>query len=184
MIKPWRLLRSRMLLNDPWIKLRSDVCERQDGLQIEPFYVIEPPEWVCVLPITQDQRVVLTKEYRHGARVVGIGLPGGLVEPGDADPSHAAKRELLEETGFRSDEFVSVGARYANWANHTNRVHYFVARNVTRLQAQELDRNEQIEVLLAPLLQVIDPEFLQQSFHLACVQLALPHLRDLVDSVP
>jgi 8-oxo-dGTP pyrophosphatase MutT (NUDIX family) len=181
MIKPWTVLRSQVLVNDRWIKLRSDTCQRQDGRDIDPYYVLERPEWVCVLPIMENRSVVLTKEYRHGANVVGVGLPGGTVEPIDPDPSHAAKRELLEETGFGSDEFIFVGARYANWANQTNRVHYFVARNVKPVRAVAPDANEEIEIILAPLWQVLDPEFLQQSFHLACVQLALPHLKDLLD---
>lgn len=178
MIRPWTILRSRVLVNDRWITLRSDVCRREDGLDIDPFYVVERPEWVCVLAITEDRSVVLTREYRHGAKVVGVGLPGGTVEPGDPDPAHAARRELLEETGFETDEFLFMGARYANWANQTNRVHYFLASNVKRVRSPDPDASEQIEVLLAPLHQVMDPQFLQQSFHLACVHLALPYLRD------
>jgi 8-oxo-dGTP pyrophosphatase MutT (NUDIX family) len=177
MIKPWKVLSSEILLCDKWIRIRADQCQKADGVVIEPYYVNEQPEWVCVLPLTNDGKVILTTEYRHGAGSVVTGLPGGVVEDCDSEPMVAAKRELTEETGYTSDNLVSLGALYANWANQSNRIHYFLAKDVVKVGYQELDSTEEIEVTAEPIERLAEGGFLKQSFHVACLHLAQQHLR-------
>ena len=71
-----------------------------DGRQIDDFYTVRLPAYTVVVAITADQRVVAERHYRPGARQVTLTLPSGFLEP-DEDPLRGAKRELLEETGFR-----------------------------------------------------------------------------------
>ncbi len=66
---------------------------------MEDYYVLEYPTWINVLAITKDGRFVLEKQYRHGTQSIDYELCAGTCEPGEK-PLHAAKRELLEETGF------------------------------------------------------------------------------------
>ena len=127
MIEPWEIMSSRVELEDRWIKVRSDSCRRSDGVVIEPYYVLEYPDWVCVLPITSQGDVVLTREYRHGAGLVVTGLPSGVVDKTDITPMNTAKRELLEETGYTSQHVIALGSLYANWTNQDNMIHYFLA---------------------------------------------------------
>ncbi|MTH96485.1 NUDIX hydrolase [Roseibium sp. RKSG952] len=149
------------------------MCEKFYTLS---FYVQENPDWICVLPLTPEGQVVLVREYRHGAGEILTGLVGGTLENGDASPLHTARRELQEETGYRCAEMVTLGAAYANCRNHTNKVHYFLARNAFPASAQALDETEDIDVVLAPLAEVAAPGFLKQSYHIACLHLALPLL--------
>lgn len=172
----WSVESSKILCDDQWMTLRADRCLTTEGKIVDPFYVIERPAWISVLALTPDQHVVLVKEYRHGAGVTEPALPSGVVDDRDSDPQAGAMRELIEETGYRPDKVVPLGAYYANWANQTNKVHYFLALDCRKVGAQALDDTEQIEVLHEPLARVLKPGFLQQSFHIANLYLALPYL--------
>jgi hypothetical protein len=90
MVKPWKLVSSKIALSDRWITVRADACERNDGIIIDPFYVLERQDWVCILPVTRTGNVVLTVEYRHGIGAVVAGLPGGVIESSDRSPEQAA----------------------------------------------------------------------------------------------
>jgi len=172
----WITEASRIVVEDRWITLRADTCRRADGRLIDPYYVREYGEWTSMLALTADGRVITVREYRHGAGISVPALPSGSVEAIDADPRAAAARELVEETGYRADRVVPLGAAWANWANQNNRVHYFLGLGCERVGAPALDENEEIEVGLFELTAVKAPGFLQQSFHLANLYLALPHL--------
>lgn len=179
MIKPWKLISSKIAYSDRWIQVRADTCLRDDGVLIDPFYVLDRQDWVCILPITEEGDVVLTVEYRHGIGAVVAGLPGGVVESTDASPRVAADRELLEETGYACERLIELGSLYANWANHTNLVHYFVGFNARAVAKPCPDSYEQIEVLRKPWSEVRSPQFLRQSYHVACLHLAESHLANV-----
>ena len=111
-----------------------------------PYHVLELPTWLNVVALTPDGRVVLVTEYRHGTSEVITGLPSGAMDPEDLDSIAAARRELLEETGFGGGEFLELGRYPANPANQTNDVVPFLAVGVDRIAGQSLDASEEIEV--------------------------------------
>jgi len=174
----WTTEASRIIVQDRWITLRADTCRRPDGQLIDPYYVREYGEWTSMLALTADGQVVTVREYRHGAGVSVPALPSGSMELDDIGPDDAAERELLEETGYRAGHVICLGSAYANWANQNNRVHYFLGLDCELVARPTLDENEEIEVGLFALDHVIAPGFLQQSFHIANLWLALPHLRE------
>ncbi len=149
MIRPWRVLRTRDLVKDRWITLRADVCETGRGHVLDPWYMIDRPDWVTMAVLTPDRQAVLTREYRHAAGVVADGLPGGVIEPGEA-PEAAAARELAEETGYVCDRWVALGAYFANWRNQTSRMHLMLGLGARPLADRALDEGEDIEVVLTP----------------------------------
>ena len=177
MVKPWRTTASEILVKDRWIHLRADTCESADGRVIAPYYVLEYPEFVNAIAITEQNEMVLIREYRHGGGVVGLGFPAGVMDREDGDPLVTAKRELLEETGYSAPEWISLGALYVNWANQTNKIHYYLARGAKPTGGQSLDENEEIEVVPTPIAEAIKPGHLVHSHNVAGLMLAYPHLK-------
>ena len=146
MIEPWRVERSVFTHRDRWLTVRSDDCRSASGVEIKPYHVLELPTWLNIVALTGDGRIVLVTEYRHGTGEVLTGLPSGTMDPKDADPEAAARRELLEETGYGGGTFLPLGAYPANPANQTNDVTPFLAVGVERIGEQALDLSEEIAV--------------------------------------
>jgi 8-oxo-dGTP pyrophosphatase MutT (NUDIX family) len=149
-IKPWKILASAHLRDN----IRLDRCELPNGKIIEGT-VLEFGAWATVLALTKEQEVVLIRQYRHGAQKVIVELPGGAMDRKDESPLAAARRELEEETGYKSDRIVQVGCVSPNPANHTNLIYSFLALDVEKIGGQRLDEAEEIEVFLKPLDEVI-----------------------------
>ncbi|MBD2200464.1 MULTISPECIES: NUDIX hydrolase [Calothrix] len=178
----WKILKSQYLVKDKWLTLRADTCQTPDGQIVEPFYVFEYSTWVNVVALTKNQEVVLVEQYRHGIQQTVLELPGGCMEPEDISPLEAAKRELLEESGYSSDNFLETGIISPNPATHNNLIHCFLATNVELVADLKLDPTEIINVKLLQLdklIQNIDNGILLQSFHIISLFFALKKLGKL-----
>jgi ADP-ribose pyrophosphatase len=149
-IKPWKILGSHHIHKN----VRIDTCELPNGMIIDGF-VLEYGNWATILALTKQQEVVLVLQYRHGAQKVLLELPGGAMEGEGENPMQAARRELLEETGYNSDKFIQIGCVSPNPANQTNLIYSFLALDAEKVAGQHLDATEDIEVVLKPLDEVI-----------------------------
>jgi 8-oxo-dGTP pyrophosphatase MutT (NUDIX family) len=118
---------------------------------VSPYYVFEYPDWVNVVALTTDEDVVLVRQYRHGAGQTLLELPCGAVDKDDASPLAAVSRELLEETGYQAEAFVSTGVLSPNPATHNNSTHCFLATACRAVGTPVQDETEQTEVVLMPL---------------------------------
>jgi 8-oxo-dGTP pyrophosphatase MutT (NUDIX family) len=147
MPEPWTVVGSRITYQDRWLKVRSDSCRTLAGQVIEPYHVLEYPTWINVVALTPAREIVLAREYRHGAGRVLTGLPSGAMDPADATPEQAARRELREETGYTEGEFFELACDFANPANQDNLVRSFLALDVRKTDAPSLDPGEDIEVI-------------------------------------
>jgi ADP-ribose diphosphatase len=160
----WKIVKSNYLINDKWLKVRADKCRMPDGKIVQPYYVLEYPHWVNVFGITKKNEVVLIKQYRHGLGQIVLELPCGAMETSEL-PIDAAKRELLEETGFTSDNFIQTGIVSPNPSNHNNLTYCFLALDLEKVQSPHLDETEDLETILIPYKETINMlkngEFLQ-----------------------
>jgi len=120
------------------------------------FHVLESTDWVNIIPITPANEVVLVRQFRHGIRDTTLEIPGGMVDPGDPSPLVAARREMIEETGYDSERVDPLGAIHPNPAIQNNLCHSFVAYDVEPRHDTHFDTTEETEVVLVPMRDVPD----------------------------
>lgn len=96
----------------------------------QPYWVVEPPDYVSVLAITKGKDVLLVRQYRPAPELTMLELPSGYVEKGES-PEQAARRELLEETGYQAEKFEPLGALVPDCGRIGNRLWPFIAFNAT-----------------------------------------------------
>jgi len=142
-IKPWKVTRSRYVLSDKWIKVRADDCETSDGIKISPYYVLECQDWVHMVVVNKKGQILITEQYRHGAGKIGHEIPCGTIDSEDKNPLDAAKRELLEETGYTGD-FSLVGEVSPNTAKNSNKIFIFLVKNPSKCNEPQEDHTEVI----------------------------------------
>ena len=178
----WKILSSEYLFNDLWFKVRKDICETQQGKIINPYYVYEFPEWATAFALTEDNKVIMVRQYRHPVGEVIIELPGGCVDDTDKDYQTAIARELLEETGYSFSSYESLGKISANPSTNTNWMHMFLAKGGKKVSGQKLDHNEEIIVELYSideLKKMIRENKIIQAMHVTCILYALEKLEEL-----
>ena len=114
------------------------------------FVQLRCPDWVNVIPITEDGRVILIRQYRSGTHEITLEIPGGMVDPGE-DPQTSATRELTEETGWVAAAVEPIGVVTPNPAFQDNRCHTFLATGCRPSGETSFDPDEEIETVLATL---------------------------------
>jgi len=152
-VATWRVKSSKQVADCKVFKVREDtaVCN-EDGKE-HPFYVIESPEWVNIIPLTHDEEVVLIEQYRHGINEIALEIPGGLVDDGET-PEEAAVRELAEETGYVPRKVVLLGKSRPNPAIQNNWVYHYLALDCELKLELKFDSNESIATGLVPLAEI------------------------------
>jgi ADP-ribose pyrophosphatase len=148
MIHPWEKVQSEVQGEYKVFRVREDRCRSPLTGAEHPFYVIESDDWVNIIPVTPDGRIVCVEQYRHGVEAVSLEIPGGIIDPEDASPAEAARREMVEETGYDTDTIVALGSVSPNPAIQNNRCYSYLALDVHLRHAQELDATEHVAVRL------------------------------------
>jgi 8-oxo-dGTP pyrophosphatase MutT (NUDIX family) len=123
---------------------------------LDPYYVLEYRDWVHVAAFDADDRLLLVRQYRHGARAMSLELPGGVMDAHESDPLATAARELLEETGHVAKALTHLARLSPNPANHTNGLHIVLARGAQPAKPLELDDTEDIVVEHVPWRQAVE----------------------------
>ncbi len=179
MAEGWKHLGSERLLENRYFSLRSDRLRLPDGGIKDPYYVIERPDAAIVLPLTVRGEVVLVRQYRPPLQMMELGLPAGLVEEGER-PEAAARRELLEETGYAGGEWEPLGSFTSSPSLKDNWAHLFLARGVEETSAPDPDEHELVEVVevsVGELLGLIQARQIVSSSGVAAIMLALERLK-------
>ncbi len=149
----WKKTSSRQIADCRVFKVREDVCERHGEQGQATFFVIENPDWVNIIALTKDTQVVLIEQFRHGTEETVLEIPGGMVDQGE-QPAKAARRELREETGFTSDEFVLLGRSRPNPAIQNNWIYHYAAFNCEKNAKTSFDENESITTKIASMTEI------------------------------
>lgn len=143
----WETLEEKVILKAHVFRYKQVRRKSPSTLQVGEFDIIQCSNWVNILAITPEQKVVLIKQFRHGINDYTIEIPGGAVNHSE-DPLIGAKRELEEETGYTASKWVSLGKVDVNPSFMTNACETFLAIDAVKTKEQNLDPFEEIEVYL------------------------------------
>ena len=155
----WKLGETKHVVQDPWIDFRSSEYLFPDGRQIGPFYTFSKRDYVVVVASDEEGRFLCVKQYRHGINAVTTEFPAGGMEYGKYEytqrrslmkpietPFEAAKRELLEETGYESDNWKHILDVPSNATDSDNFAHIFLATKCRKTSDQHLDDTEFLNI--------------------------------------
>jgi ADP-ribose pyrophosphatase len=140
-VQPWKLLSENLVYNG-YRKIAKRFYELPSGRRTNFDIQVEGPS-VTVLAMTSDQQIIVIDQYRPGPNKVVVEFPGGGIDKGD-DPLIAAKKELLEETGYAGDFQHVVASTTGSWSTQIR--HTFVATNIKKIQEPTPGPNEFIEL--------------------------------------
>ncbi len=153
-IQNWKVLHSEYLSKEPWFTVRKEKVELPNGNVIPSYYILDYPAWVCVIGVTKEGKMVMERQYRHGWGQVGYELCAGVVETTDATHMDAAKRKLLEETGYGNGSWELFTSNSANPGTHSNINYCFLATGLEKVMEPQLEATEDIVVELLDFEQV------------------------------
>ncbi len=146
-VERWKLLEENYIFNRKWLKIQQRTYYLPSREREADFYLFEYSPWVSILPVTHSGEIVLIRQYRPGLDQILWEIPAGLVDEGEK-PLDAAKRELFEETGYRTNAWELLGTFSPNPGTHTNLSYGYIATNIILAGSQDLDETEEIDVVL------------------------------------
>ena len=142
-VEIWKRKNSKKIADCRVFNVREDFCEREgDGLE-GTFFVIENPDWVNIIALTKNKEVILIEQFRHGIEETILEIPGGMIDD-DEKPERAARRELLEETGFSAERFILLGKSHPNPAIQNNTIFHFLAVDCEKTEDVSFDEHESV----------------------------------------
>lgn len=151
----WSVQQDKKVYDTPVFSLHEiDLVPENEKVTV-PFYVLKAPEWINVIALTSDQQIVLVEQYRAGIHASTLEIPGGMTDP-EEEPLTAARRELLEETGFSSEKWTNIGITSSNPAILSNYTHLYLAEECEKRAEQRTDGNEDIAVHVMPFREFLD----------------------------
>ena len=139
----WTVIESRLLLDRaPWLRIWEQSVVLPNGSRIDGYLLTEGRDYAMVFALTEDGRVPLVRQYKHGAGRIMYDLPAGYLDDTDEPPLACAQRELLEETGYACARWQSLGSLFINSNRGGNRAPVPRKRWARLVAAPRLDETE------------------------------------------
>ncbi|WP_443937870.1 NUDIX hydrolase [Pedobacter sp. MW01-1-1] len=179
-IEKWRKIASKYLVRAQWATLRVDTCQLQTGVIKDDYYVLEYPNWVNAIALTEEGKVILVRQYRHAADIISLEVPGGVID-GDEAPEAAVKRELLEETGYSFKTCKFITELYPNPATSNNKTFTYLLTGGVKTHEQHLDEHEILiveEYTVDEVKQLLKDNKIAQALHVAALHYGLSEIEN------
>lgn len=186
-ILEWKEISTEHIVQDEWIDFRKSAYRFPDGKVFEPFYSYSRRDYVVIVASDMEGKYLCVRQFRQGIKKVTTEFPAGGIERKDGkeygedkeisaeNALLAAKRELLEETGYESDEWKHLLTVPSNATMADNYAHLYVARNCRKVSEQSLDETEFLNVkkfTIEEMDEMIDKGEFQQAVHIMAWLLA------------
>ncbi len=159
MIQPWKKHEQRIDYDCGFFQIHVHQSSSPTTGKTHPFFVLKTRDWTNVIAVTEEKKVLLVSQYRHGSEKISLEIPGGAVDPKENDPLLAAKRELLEETGHEAPDWRFLGKVQPNPAILNNHCYFYLALGAKQVAELKLDEAEELEVSTHDLGEI--PELIQ-----------------------
>ncbi len=164
-----RPLDSSIAFRTPWFDLLAKRLEPAGA----PWYSLRLPDYAAVLAITPDERVLIVRQYRPAVERYMLELPSGLVDPGET-PEQAARRELLEETGYEAETLEVLGPMFPDTGRLGNRIWNCLATGARRVEGRAPEAGIEVTVwTLAELARAMLDGRFDHSLHVATLMAAV-----------
>ena len=170
----WKLIKQEDVVNDEWLSLRREKYRMPDGSEFEPYYSYTRRNYVVIVSVDEDGNYILVRQFRQGVKKVTTEFPAGGIEK-DEDPKEAAKRELLEETGYVADEMKFLLKAASNATMADNYAYLFKATGCKKVKGQDLDDTEFLNIETKTkdeLIGLIKNESFEQAMHMLAFYLS------------
>ncbi len=177
MIEPWKKHGEKIDYDCGFFRVRVQESSSPLTGKKHPFYILSTRPWINVIALTEEGKVILVSQFRHGSQKVSLEIPGGAMDPADLSPLDAARRELLEETGHEAEDWRLLGEIEPNPAILDNQCHIFLAQKARKVSGLRLDEAEELEVSLHDLDQL--PRLVREGRIRHALVLAAFHLWEL-----
>jgi len=124
-------LKTEVVFSTPWFEVLGKTMRADEA----PYYSLRLPDYACVVAFTEDEHILLVRQYRPAVEMYSLELPSGLIDPGET-PQQAAYRELLEETAYDAAEVEVLGSMQVDSGRLSNRMWNCVARGARRVEGR------------------------------------------------
>jgi ADP-ribose pyrophosphatase len=143
----WSTISRRTVLDrGKYLKVEDHVVRLPDGRVIDPWPWVVTPDYVNVVAVTEGGRILCFRQPKYGIDGTSLAPIGGYIEPGEA-PMDAAKRELLEETGFDATDWQSFGEFRVDSNRGAGIAYFFLARGAKQVRDARSDDLEEQQLL-------------------------------------
>lgn len=181
----WEEISCEHIVQDEWIDFRKSAYRFPDGKEFSPFYSYSRRDYTVIVASDEEGRYICVRQFRQGIKEVTTEFPAGGIERsdgkqyGDREAAEAAlecaKRELMEETGYESEDWTHLLTVPSNATIADNYAYVYMARNCRKAGSQHLDETEHLNVVMlteGEIQELINSGGFQQAIHVMAWLLA------------
>lgn len=147
----WKTLKEKIVYSTPWLTVKEETVQLPNGEIVDDYSIVEFNNVAMVFPLTKDNHVIMVKQYRHGVKKILIELPAGTYDKDKEKPETAAKRELWEETGYKTDNLVLLGTAYDYPTKDRHSISMYFTDDIAFEPTTHKEATEDVEVVKIPL---------------------------------
>lgn len=165
----WKIDKKETVFSCPWFRVEKESIRIPKKNILSDYFLTYSADIVTIVALDPENKMLILKEYKHGYGKETFTLPSGIIEKNES-PLAAAKRELLEETGYTSEDFTLIAKTFPNPTNGKFCKYTFLAHRISKKSAQKLDQTEEIKVFkkdLKTVLKMIQKNTLKSDLNIA-----------------